>query len=24
VTVTGTAVDVAYMDATSDGDNTDY
>jgi hypothetical protein len=24
VTVTGTAIDVAYMDATSDGDNTDY
>jgi hypothetical protein len=24
VTVSGTAVDVAYMDATSDGDNTDY
>ena len=24
VTVTGTAVDVAYMDATSDGNNTDY
>jgi hypothetical protein len=24
VTVPGTAIDVAYMDATSDGDNTDY
>jgi hypothetical protein len=24
VTVTGTAIDVAYMDAASDGDNTDY
>jgi predicted heme/steroid binding protein len=24
VTVTGTAYDVAYMDATSDSDNTDY
>ncbi len=24
VTVSGTAIDVAYMDATSDGDNTDY
>ncbi len=24
VTVQGTAIDVAYMDATSDGDNTDY
>jgi hypothetical protein len=24
VTVAGTAIDCAYMDATSDGDNTDY